>query len=256
MVSFTPDQYLHSILGRYTPTSAERAKAIRAFGHLSSLIRQWANVYLAAIRPSGSFAKGTAIRGATDLDIFVSLKRDTPGSLKDLYYHLDAFLRGNGLGSELRNVSIRVSYSGLSVDIVSGRKQHPLGAAHSLFSRRSDTWLQTNVDLHVQTIKDSPRKRTICLTKIWRQLRGLDFPSFYLELTVIEALKGKLPFRLANNMLTVLNFLAREFPDYRIVDLANTNNVVSDELSDAEKSAISAAAKASLQAADWAHIVW
>jgi len=252
----TPEQYLRQVITRYAPTAAERLKVMKAYRDLSVLLKQWANVYLAGIRPSGSFAKGTAIRGDTDLDIFVSLKRHTPGSLADIYHHLDGFLKGNGLGTELRNVSIRVSHGSLSIDIVPGRLQFPSGNNYSLFSRKSGTWLQTNVDSHVQMIKQSPRRYPICLTKIWRQLRPLDFPSFYLELSVLEALKGKVPFPLASNMLTVLAFLASDLVDRRIIDPANTNNVVSDELSTSEKQQISLAAKASLDAADWGHILW
>ncbi len=229
---------------------------MKSYGDLSKLLRYWANIYLAGIRPSGSFVKGTVIRGNTDLDIFVSLKRDTPGSLADLYDHLATFLAGNGLTTQLQNVSIRVSYLGFNVDIVPARRQHPVGNVHSLFSRKSGTWLQTNVDLHVQLIKNSPKKSVICLTKIWRQLRKLDFPSFYLELSVLEALKGKLPFPLTRNVVNVLAYLADDFKGRRIVDPANTNNVVSDELSGLEKLRIATAAKASLQAAYWSQIVW
>jgi len=252
----TPDQYLSRILANYTPTPADHMRTMRVYGEVSVLLKRWANVYLAGIRPSGSFAKGTAIRGDTDLDIFVSLKKDAPGSLEDLYYHLDAFLRGEGLATDLRNVSIHVMHRGLSVDIVPGRKQGVLGNSHSLYSRRSETWIQTNVDLHVNLIRESTRKRPICLLKIWRRLRGLEFPSFYLELCVIEALKGQLPLRLANNVMTVLGFLASDFTKRRILDPANSNNVVSDELGDSEKVAISRAAMVSLQARSWGEIVW
>lgn len=255
-IRLTPDQYLQHVINRYVPTQSQRLMVMKAYTDLSRLLKQWANVYLMGIRPSGSFAKGTAIRGDTDLDIFVSLKRDAPGSLGDLYYHLDAFLKGHGLITQLRNVSVRVSYSGLAVDIVPGRMQHAVGGPHSLFSRKSGTWVLTNVDSHVQMVKQSPCKRPILLTKIWRQLRALDFPSFYLELAVIEVLKGKPPFRLPQNMLAVLAFLARDLENRRIVDPANSNNIISDELSSTEKRQISMAAVASLQTPDWAHVVW
>jgi hypothetical protein len=251
-----PDQYLSQVLQSRTPSAADRLKAIKAYASLSVLLRQWAHVYLAGIHLSGSFAKGTAVRGDTDLDINVCLKKDTPGSLRDLYYHLDAFLRGNGLTTSLRNVSIRVVHSGLAVDIVPGRQQHLLGGAQSLYFRKSDTWIQTNIFSHVKLIKESTRKKPICLIKIWRRLRSLDFPSFYLELAVLEALKGQLPFGLERNVLTVLSFLARDLPARRIVDPANSNNIVSDELSDEEKRAISLQASKSLQATNWGQIIW
>jgi len=114
----------------------------------------------------------------------------------------------------------------------------------------------TNVDSHVRRIKESSRKNEIRLTKIWRQVHRVEFPSFYLELTVIDALKGRLPFRIASNMMNVLNFLASDFETHRIVDPVNTNNVVSDELSKSEKQQISLAASMSLKAAYWSQILW
>ena len=254
----TPDMYMRQVIQRYVPTLQDRLRAMQAYHALSKVLRQWGNRYLIAVRPSGSFAKGTAIRGGTDLDIFLSLRHNTPGSLEDLYYHLNDFLQGTGILTELRNVSIRVSFSGLAVDIVPGRRQHPvpLGGPHSLFSRKSGNWLLTNVDSHVQKIKQSNRKNEIRLTKIWRHVQGLDFPSFYLELSVIDALKGRLPFPLSRNMTEVLLFLAKDFETHRIVDPVNTNNVVSDELSKTEKQTIGLAAGKSLNAAYWSQIVW
>jgi hypothetical protein len=42
----------------------------------------------------------------------------------------------------------------------------------------------------------------------------------------------------------------------RIEDPANTNNILSDDLTDAEKRAVAAAARASLSKQRWEEVIW
>jgi hypothetical protein len=47
----------------------------------------------------------------------------------------------------------------------------------------------------------------------------------------------------------------RHFPQRRVVDPANTNNIISDDLTAAEKGKVKAAAEEALKATDWSQIV-
>ena len=76
------------------------------------------------------------------------------------------------------------------MDLVPGKLQQGSTTYHSLWRRKAQTWTQTNIGLHVSTVRNSGRVNEIRLMKIWRQCHGLDFPSFYLELAVIRALAG------------------------------------------------------------------
>jgi hypothetical protein len=83
--------------------------------------------------------------------------------------------------------------------------------------------------------------------KLWRDQHQLeDLSSFYLELTTIAALKGA-GGGLPRNIITVLTYLRDRFPDARVMDPANTNNVISDELTYLEKAAIAAEAARTLE---------
>jgi len=90
--------------------------------------------------------------------------------------------------------------------------------------------------------------------KLWRNQKGLDFPSFYLELTVINALYGKYG-TLSGNVLNVFEYLRDTFQNARIVDPANTNNIISDDLTAAEKGKVKAAAEEALKATYWSQII-
>jgi len=75
-----------------------------------------------------------------------------------------------------------------------------------------------------------------------------------LELTAINALYGQYN-GLSGNVWKVFEYLRDTFPTARVVDPANTNNVISDDLSVADRSKVKAAAERALSASDWNQIV-
>jgi len=252
----TADEYLQSILAKYAVATGENSPAARAGNALYPVIQRWAGQFLLEVRYSGSYAKGTAVRGITDVDLFISLHPLRPGTLKEVYQNLVAFLAREGFSPDQRNVSVRISYSGVSVDLVPGKKQEGNTSDHSLYRRRRDTWIKTNVNVHIQTVSQSGRADEIRILKIWRRLHGLDFPSFYLELATLRALEGRWRGQLAENVFAALNYLGASLASDRILDPANTNNVVSDDLTLAEKQKVAAQARTSAAKSTWSEIVW
>jgi hypothetical protein len=91
--------------------------------------------------------------------------------------------------------------------------------------------------------------------KLWRRQKGLDFPSFYLELTTIDALTGTGLSTLAERVMQTFLYLRDSFPNARVIDPANTNNIISDDLTAAEKQAIKSAAAAAITAKTGGEIV-
>jgi hypothetical protein len=93
------------------------------------------------------------------------------------------------------------------------------------------------------------------IIKLWRDQKRLDFPSFYLELTVISALSQRSYGTISDNVMAVFRYLRDIFPHARVVDPANTNNIISDDLTATEKGKINAAANQALSATNWSQIV-
>ena len=60
---------------------------------------------------------------------------------------------------------------------------------------------------------------------------------------------------LDNAVWKALTYLRDTFPTARFIDPANTNNILSDDLSNAEKQAIKTAATNALSAKNWQEIV-
>jgi hypothetical protein len=250
------DQYVLRVIAKYRVEKGEGSAAHQAGSALLPIIKSWAGAHLLETTYSGSYAKCTAIRGATDVDLFISLSPDTPGTLKDIYNSLLSFLRSKSMSPEAQNVSIRIPHRNLSVDLVPGRKQPGPTTDHSLYRRQADTWTKTNVDSHIAVVGDSGRLDEIRGLKIWRTLRGLDFPSFYLELTLIQGLSGRPTGQPAANILAGLRYIGEHLTTARVVDPANTNNVVSDDLTASEKALVAQHARASAGMTNWSQIIW
>jgi hypothetical protein len=242
-VLMNADQYLMTILRRET---VDTSVAQAVLNTLRPIIVPWGNQYLAGIAPSGAFAKGTAIKSGTDIDLFISLKPETRETLKEIYHSLYQRMQAAGLSPNVQNVSINVRVGSHSVDLVPGKRQNNLGTDHSLYRRRKDTWTQTNVLKHIQHVRNANRLHETRIIKLWRNQKGLDFPSFYLEMAVIAALSGARPGNLSGNVLKVLEYLRDTFVNARFVDPANTNNIISDDLDMTERAAIQRAAMAAL----------
>ena len=226
----TADEYLYSILKREAVDTGPFAPARGCQTLLLPHLREWAGGQLVSVSPSGSFAKGTANVSGTDIDLFISLKEDTRNTLGEIYDSLFEKLRAKQLSPRRQNVSIGVRIRGFEVDLVPAKRQGPFGEDHSLYRNRADTWTKTNVARHIASVAGSGRRNEIRVLKLWRNQKNLDFPSFYLELTAIEALKGGATGRLSTNILRVFEYLRDRFETARVTDPANTNNVLSDEV--------------------------
>ena len=248
------DAYVKSVITKYALTMLTPS-ATAAAQEVYKIIQPWAGQYLLEVQYSGSTAKGTAIAGVADVDLFISLAPETPGTLADIYNNLANHPGLKHLAPKRQNVSVGIRHGNHSIDLVPGRKQRGNTTDHSLYRSKTKTWTQTNVDKHVSLIKNSQRLDEIRALKIWRLVHCLDFPSFYLEMTVITALSGKRTGALAENVLTVLEYLRDKFVTAVVVDPVNSNNKLSDDLTVAEKKLIAQKADACRSAANWNQII-
>lgn len=231
--------------------------AYTVLGHFNPLITQWAAGHLLGAKVSGSNAKGTAVKICADVDIFISLSPNLNMNLADIYENLFTFfLNKSNYSPRKQNVSIRVNLGSATVDLVPAKKQSHFTTDHSLYVRKKQSWMQTNVDTHITTVTSANKADVIKLTKIWRERHQLDFPSLYLELAVIRALSGHYATDLEGQFIQVLNWLGANITNARFVDPANTNNIISDDLTAKEKLAIAQRAQMLQKATNWNQVVW
>jgi hypothetical protein len=251
-----PDVYVRSILAKYDLPSGEGSPAERAAADLKAPITQWAGRFLVGIHLCGSYTKGTRVKGETDVDLLVALGPRTPLDVDKLYDRFFEFLKGRGFKPTRQNVSIGLMYHGLEIDLIPARQEWGASNDHRIFETEHQRVTRTNFDTHLKVVRESDLIEEIRLVKIWRSLRNLRLPSFFLELVVIDALRRCAHHQPAANMEVVLRYLKDVLPNAPIRDPANFENRVSDDLLKHEKLAIAEAAADSLKQQDWGKVVW
>lgn len=245
----TPDQHLRQVLANNIVDMGPNSPVRQMRAAFLPLLRNWAGNYLLSVEPSGSFAKGTAVRSGTDIDLFISLHPTTPDTLQNIHNTLIKAVQAAGFSPKRQTMSIGVrdANNHYDVDLVPAKKRADNTGDHSLYHHKSGTARKTNIGRHVNQVLYSGRLDEIRLLKIWRNQKRLDFPSFYLELTVIAALVGRPIGNLADNVAHVLIYLRDTFPNARVADPAVPTNAVSDDLTVAERLLIKKAANDALK---------
>ena len=211
----TPDQYLQQILSKYVVTTGANSPPSNAGNKIYSTIEAWGGNALKNVSFSGSYAKGTAVQGGTDVDLFISLSSTTTSTLQEIYDSLFNRLSSKGFEPRKQNVSIGIVLDGINIDLIPAKRQDSNSDDHSLWKNKTQTWTKTNIVKHINMVSNSGRLDEIKLTKIWRNQNNLDFPSIYLELFVIDALYNKNTNQLATNFLTVLQSLVDNLKKYK-----------------------------------------
>jgi len=147
----TATAYLLSVIRRNSVPVGQGSYAYKAAQGVIPIIRKWANVYLRAIRLSGSYAKNTAIRGKTDIDIFVSLKSNTKETLEEVFDLLYQWMVKSGyMNAQKQNVSVHINQAGVDVDIVPGIKFPGITEDHWLYVKKSGSErVKTNINKHI-----------------------------------------------------------------------------------------------------------
>lgn len=257
------DMYLYQILQKYSARDLSNYSSLLL--QLKSTLQSWASSCYVNILDSGSRAKGTAISLASDVDYLVSLTsgcNNNNGGLKGCYDSLFTKLNNTYSSVRKQNVSVRINLSGLEVDVTPARKQNGNTNYHNLYLSKSNSWTQTNIQKHITDISQSGRTKEIKVLKIWRELHQMDFPSIYLEYLLVNNIllnRSKDINSLGDNVWHALNELAKTQGNplfARIVDPANSNNILSDLLTVTEKNKIISQAQTSIRQTNWNQIVW
>ncbi|KTD25066.1 SMODS domain-containing nucleotidyltransferase [Legionella maceachernii] len=259
----TSEQYLNLIITKYNPRNLLNSS--QELIRLKTILKIWANSCYLDIIESGSRAKGTAISIASDVDYVVSLTsncNESDGGLKSIYDSLFKRLSAEYPVVRKQNVSCRINLNNLQVDVTPAKKHNGNTNYHWIYRSESNQYHQTNMQQHINDILTSGRIQEIKIVKIWRELNKLDIPSIYLEYLIIKNIllnKPKDPNKLGSNAFHIFTELAKDTNNplfSRVVDPANSNNILSDLITQNEKFNIIKVAKIAAQKQYWDQIVW
>jgi hypothetical protein len=150
------------------------------------------------IRYGGSKAKNTLIRKMYDLDIVCYFLRDDNGAgstLEEIYNNVEAaldkqyFVTTKTSSLRLRDLKSKIDFH---IDVVPGRYVDDSKSDCFIYQNGADkNRLKTNLDVHIDHIKNSGVVPAIKLLKLWKARRGLQIKQFVFELLVIKLLKDK-----------------------------------------------------------------
>ncbi len=251
----TVEKYAASIVEQYHVEADTGSAAHRAADAAIPLLKQWGKEHLLGITLSGAYAKNTAISLISHVDVLVALSPVPGMEMKQVFWNLFSFLTDHEQTPHTRNVSIQIRSKGLMVDVIptcrNGSKSGNL-----LFNKKTGKEVSTDLARHVHLVANSGRQQEICALKIWRERLSLDFPSLYLELTVLRALESERFGQLADNVLAALRYLANRFEPAVVRDPANGDNTLSDDISAGAKQEIAKAARNALYDENWKKILW
>ncbi|MEK6583670.1 MAG: hypothetical protein AABY66_02335, partial [Nitrospirota bacterium] len=247
----TDNQYLESVI-KTQCLSAEELKELEQHRlEIESLLREKIGSK-PIIKYAGSKAKGTMIKENYDLDMVCYFLSDEGRTLKELYEYVKGILsakyivepKASALRIKAQSNGSKIDYH---IDVVPGKFIDETQKDVFLYvSTAEKERLKTNIKKHIVYISESNYKDVIKIVKLWRTRNNLRIKTFVLEILVVETLNDEKGLSLSEATICVLNNIYENIRSLKLVDPANSNNVLSDILSPSDKTLFSNKAKEAL----------
>jgi len=261
----TPDEYLKKILDQQTFASdAPELKELRARRlEIKERLEEAFSDAKPSTRWAGSMAKDTMIRESYDGDVTCYFAHEEDGAgtnLEEIYDNVAKAL-GEDYDVERKASALRVKdrstkatkgfAEDLHVDVVPGRFTDDKKEDVFLHRTVGDKCrLKTNLQVHIDHIKDSGVLEAIRLMKLWNARNGVGAKTFVLELLVVKQLSKKQGKSVSAQLQSVWKELRDNAENLTVEDPANpTGNDLKPAL-DAVRNNLSAVARVTLAAID------
>jgi hypothetical protein len=185
----------------------------------------------ATIRYGGSKAKGTLIKDSYDVDLVCYFPHDEAEAgetLEDLYGNVSQVLSDHyqieEKTSAIRLLSADPDLKGTytHVDVVPGRYTDSDKSDCFLYQNGGEkNRLKTNLDIHIDNIRNSGVTDALSLLKLWRVQNNLDIKQFAFELLGVKLLEDHKKSPLSEQIEHVLKSIAESEGSITIEDPAN-----------------------------------
>lgn len=244
-------EYLAALHADITPTDVEKRDVQDAVDRVVAATRPF--LPLAEVRPAGSWAKGTMLRGRKEADIVAILSQPpTDATLDALAGHLGG-LPGLRKRPSTSHKAVNLHFmNGVSIDLLPTARSGRTAPGPSVPGKLRHAWKGVQ---HVEWLRANAHgtvtHQVIRLAKHYRDTNVRDLgglSSFAIEVMCVEmALNGNL----ADAFLQFLRQLSGGWlTGRRLFDPADSGNDILAELGGSSRSAITARAVASLRAAE------
>lgn len=204
---------------------------------------------------SGSYAKGTMIQASYDLDIVLYWAYNFQYSPRNLYIEIGRLLQSNSRHPKSKKVGWEIPFPGnFHIDVIPGKKILNKPTYAYLYNYDNDSRFQSSVKKHVSFVKNAKRQDVIRLMKLWKKRKNVPIKTFILEYIVIEACKGLSRNSLEPQLEAVFGFIYDGILSIRITDLANSQNIIINDITSEEKHRIRNLANQALEAGSWSQV--
>ena len=249
----TVDEYLRDLINKRQNYFQYTQNEDRDYQYIADLINQWTQAFnynswngiTVQMQKSGSRAKGDALKGKSDIDIFVSITDpNNQNTVKDYYDSLYNFLKTKFQSHCIRkqNVSIGLEYAGCSIDVTPGKRINQqfyrngrYYTDHYIYSNKTGHNTQTNIQTHIDLVRNSGLTNEIMILKIWRNCHALELPSIAIEIMTVEILQYNKTYSLYKNVKKVFEVLRDTILTRKIIDPSNSSNNIADGIAYTEK---------------------
>jgi hypothetical protein len=246
----TDSQYLEAVLRDQTlvPGGPELAELERQRKNVVAVLDGKLAHARPTVRRGGSWAKGTMNREVYDLDLPIYYEHDDDGAgdtLEEIYRTVadamadDYFVERRRSALRLRE---RNGHADTHIDLVPGRFFDDSETDAWIYQNNADKCrLKTNLDVHIEHIRDSGVVPTIRLAKLWNVREGVNMKTFVLELLVIDELKYRKSLSLTSQLRHVLEQFRDHADGLSVTDPANGNNDLTPALTAVKPRLVTAA---------------
>jgi hypothetical protein len=255
----TTNEYLYEVLKAQTlAADSEELKALREHrGEVEALLRDHFAECSPTIRYGGSKAKGTMIRESYDLDLICYFPHDDAAAgetLKDIYNNVRTALEKTYLVAP-KTSALRLKHADheclgvdFHIDVVPGRFTDDSKTDSFLYQGGAEKKrLKTNIDVHIEYVRDSGVTDAIQLVKLWKIRNGLTLKHFVLELAVIKLLAERKNKSLSVQLEHVWTKLRDNIDELMVEDPANPEGNDLTQVLDTARASLQWAARRTLE---------
>ena len=210
---------------------------------------------------AGSYKKETMIRESFDLDFVIYFPPNINITLREIYLTIYSILERCDYQPHYKNVSIRCfrtyqNYGDFHIDIVPGRAIDNNYYYANLYKYQEDRSFKTSIEKQVEVVLGTGRRDIIKLLKLWQIRRGVPGSTFILELLFIRYLQtlSSVSPQIEPVLLDTFEYIRNNILNIKLVDPANSNNIVSDDLTYDERVQIQNHAQHAINAKYWSEV--
>jgi len=255
----TNEQYLNEVLTlqRLDDDSDEMQELQSHRADVEALLRSAFEKSSPSIRYGGSKAKGTLIREDYDLDIicyFPSTDTIAGDSLEDIYNNVHQcldktyYVTRKNSSLRLQSKDPKVLGADFHIDVVPGRYTDDTKGDCFIHQAMADKKrMKTNLQIHIDHIRNSEVVSAIRLLKLWKARRSLTIKQFAWELLVIKLLEERKTQTLEEQLAHVWRTLRDADHPVSIEDPANPNGNNLNSLLESVRNELSGAADSTLR---------